>query len=141
MDLLGEQPALDLYDPEWPIWTLPEQLPPAKVLDTARHRSVIADSMLSAGTVIHGAAITRSVLAPKVRVGENAELDESIVLPGAHIGAGCKLRRVIVESGLAIPDGTAVNAGARGRDGITLLTQNSIATAVRSDWTLARAAS
>jgi ADP-glucose pyrophosphorylase len=30
------------------------------------------------------------------------------VLPGARIGAGCKLRRVIVDSNVEVPEGTVV---------------------------------
>ncbi|MDB6088191.1 MAG: hypothetical protein JWN85_975, partial [Gammaproteobacteria bacterium] len=34
--------------------------------------------------------------------------DEAVVLPNARIGANCKLRRVIVDAGVEIPDGTTV---------------------------------
>jgi glucose-1-phosphate adenylyltransferase len=48
------------------------------------------------------------VLAGNVQVAEGTLLDEAVVLPGARIGANCRLRRVIVDSGVAIPDGISV---------------------------------
>jgi glucose-1-phosphate adenylyltransferase len=56
-------------------------------------------------------------------------LDEAVVLPNARIGANCRLRRVIVDSGVEVPDGTVVgwqSSGAHervtGSPHVTLLT-------------------
>jgi glucose-1-phosphate adenylyltransferase len=35
-------------------------------------------------------------------------LDEAVVLPGARVGSNCKLRRVIIDAGMEIPDGVSV---------------------------------
>jgi glucose-1-phosphate adenylyltransferase len=111
MELLQENPPVDLYDPAWPILTLPDQLPPARlVYDNVRH-GYVANSMLSGGTVVRNATVTNSVLGPRVRVGEGTVLDQAVVLPGARIGAGCVLRRVIVDSETVVPDGTLLSGG------------------------------
>jgi glucose-1-phosphate adenylyltransferase len=122
MELLVPEPPIDLYDTAWPIITAPEQLPPARLLfDSTRHGPV-ANSLVGAGVVIRGAAVTNSVLSSKVQIGEGSTLDEAVVLPGARIGASCHLRRVIIDAGMEIPDGTVVGAGEQ----VTLLAHDSL---------------
>jgi len=89
------------------------------------------NSLLAGGVVIRGATVTNSVLAGSVRVGEGTVLDEAIVLPGARIGANCRLRRVIVDAEVEIPDGVSVGwqptspmETARAGGHVTLLSQN-----------------
>jgi glucose-1-phosphate adenylyltransferase len=108
MELLTPEPPIDLHDPAWPILTAAEQLPPAKLLYAPGRHGFVANSLLSGGVVVRGATVTNSVLAGNVHVAEGTLLDESVVLPGARIGANCKLRRVIVDAGMEIPDGLSV---------------------------------
>jgi glucose-1-phosphate adenylyltransferase len=109
MELLASNPAIDLYDADWPIRTLSEGLPPAKLAeDCGGRRGFVASSMLSGGTVVGSATVTRSVLSPNVRVGDGTMLDESVVLPNARIGTNCRLRRVIIDAGVEVPDGTII---------------------------------
>ena len=108
MELLLPQPPLELYDPAWPIMTLPEQLPPAKLLYTSGRQGFVANSLLAGGVVVKGATVTNSVLSGNVSVDEGTLIDEAVVLPGARIGSNCKLRRVIIDAGMEIPDGTSV---------------------------------
>ena len=108
MELLAATPPIELYDPTWPIITLPEQLPPARLVYAAGRHGFVANSLLAGGVVVRGATVTNSVLAGNVQVAEGTLLDESVVLPGARIGANCKLRRVIVDAGVVIPDGVTV---------------------------------
>jgi glucose-1-phosphate adenylyltransferase len=108
MELLAAEPPIDLHDPAWPILTAAEQLPPARLLYASGRHGFVANSLLSGGVVVRGATVTNSVLAGNVQVGEGTLMDEAVVLPGARIGANCKLRRVIVDAGVEIPDGTSV---------------------------------
>jgi glucose-1-phosphate adenylyltransferase len=108
MELLAPEPPFELYDPAWPILTQPEQLPPARLLNGSGRIGSAVNSLLAGGVVIRGATVTNSVLAGSVRVGEGTVLDEAIVLPGARIGANCRLRRVIVDAEVEIPDGVSV---------------------------------
>jgi len=106
MDLLTPDPPIQLYDPSWPILTQPELLPPAKLLYGSGRHGYVANSLLSGGVLVRGATVTNSVLAGNVSVAEGSLVDETVILPGARIGANCRLRRVIVDAGLTIPDGT-----------------------------------
>jgi glucose-1-phosphate adenylyltransferase len=108
MELLAAKPAMDLYDARWPIRTLAEALPPAKLAEDGGRRGFVANSMLSGGTVVGCSTVTRSVLSTCVRVGDGSMLDEAVVLPNARIGANCRLRRVIIDSGVEVPDGTVI---------------------------------
>jgi glucose-1-phosphate adenylyltransferase len=80
---------------------------------------------------VRGATVTNSVLGGNVRVAEGTLLDEAVVLPGARIGANCRLRRVIVDAGMEIPDGVSVGwqpappvESMRTGGRVTLLSQN-----------------
>ena len=128
MELLADEPAMDLYDPDWPIWTVPQQLPPARLIYDDTHRGFVANSMVSAGAVIRGAVITKSVIGANAHVDRDSLLDESVVLPGARIGANCTLRRTIIDSNIVIPDGTVVCSRGSSSDAITLLTRDSVTT-------------
>ncbi len=108
MELLSSEPPIELYDPAWPIITLPENLPPAKLLYASGRHGFVANSLLAGGVVVRGATVSNSVLAGNVHVNEGTLIDEAVVLPNARIGANCKLRRVIIDSGVEIPDGTSV---------------------------------
>ncbi|HEU4627712.1 MAG TPA: glucose-1-phosphate adenylyltransferase [Steroidobacteraceae bacterium] len=129
MELLAAKPPLDLYDTRWPIHTLAEALPPAKLAEDGSRRGSVVSSMIGGGAVVGCSTVTRSVLSTNVRVGDGSMLDEAIVLPNARIGADCKLRRVIVDSGVDVRDGTAIGwaqSGAHERVGsapyVTLVT-------------------
>ncbi len=108
MELLTPEPPLELYEPQWPIITLPEQLPPAKLLYASGRHGFVANSLLAGGVVVRGATVTNSVLSGNVHVAEGSLLDETVALPNARIGANCRLRRVIIDTGVEIPDGTSV---------------------------------
>jgi len=59
-------------------------------------------------------------------------LEESVVLPGARIGANCTLRRVIVDGGVSIPDGTVLDAPSGAGCTVRLVTNESVAETVVS---------
>lgn len=108
MELLLPEPPIELYDPSWPIITLSERLPPAKLLYASGRHGFVADSLLAGGVVVRGATVTNSVLSGGVLVEEGTLIDEAVVLPGARIGGNCKLRRVIIDAEMEIADGTSV---------------------------------
>jgi glucose-1-phosphate adenylyltransferase len=131
MELLLPEPPIELYDPTWPIITLPEQLPPAKLLYAYGRHGFVANSLLAGGVVVSGATVTNSVLSGNVHVHEGTLIDEAVVLPGARIGSNCKLWRVIIDAGVEVPDGTSAgwqptlpmeSVGTGGR--VTLLSRN-----------------
>jgi glucose-1-phosphate adenylyltransferase len=136
MELLAPNPPLDVYDASWPIRTLAEALPPARVIGDSGRRGFVGNSMLAAGTVVGCSTVTSSVLATGVRVGDGSMLDESVVLPNARIGSNCRLRRVIVDGGTEVPDGTTIGwqpgpFERAAEQPITLVTAETIANAAK----------
>jgi len=109
MELTFIEPPLDLYDQVWPIFTAQSQLPPAKfVFDEPDRTGIATQSMVSAGCVISGGSVKRSVLFSNCKVHSYAQVEESVILPGCDIGRNCKIQRVILDAGCIIPDGTEI---------------------------------
>ena len=109
IDLTDVVPQLDLYERNWPLWTYSEITPPAKfVHDIDGRRGSAVASLVSGDCIVSGSSIHRSLLFTGVRTHSFAMLDEAVVLPGCHIGRGSRLRRVVVDRGVVIPDGLVV---------------------------------
>lgn len=110
IELLDVTPPLNLYDQEWPIWTYQEQLPPSKFVfdDDDGRRGMAVDSMVSAGCIVSGALVRRSLLFNNVRVNARSELNQCVVLPKVVIGERCRLTKVIFDQECVIPDGMVI---------------------------------
>ena len=132
IDLTDVVPALDLYDREWPIWTYAEVTPPAKfVMDDDGRRGMAVDSLVSGGCIVSGTAVRRSLLFSNVRVRSYGVLEGAVLLPGVVVGRHVRLRKVVVDSGVLLPDGLVVGEDPaedarrfrRTADGVCLITQ------------------
>ena len=132
IDLTDVIPALDLYDSDWPIWTYGEVTPPAKfVHDVDGRRGQAVSSLVSGGCIVSGASLRRSLLFTRVRMHSFASIENTVVLPDVEIGRGARLRNVIVDRGVRIPDGLVVGEDPvadaerfrRTEQGVTLITQ------------------
>lgn len=110
MDLCTPEPALDLYDPSWPIRSVTSGLPPAKVSSdlACGHMGQAVNSLLADGSVIRGGAVMRSVVGPSCIVEAGAEIEDSILLDGCRIGRGAHVRRAVVGPGVVVADGEDV---------------------------------
>ena len=109
MDLIGVTPELNLYDPEWPIFTSQEQLPPAKfVFDNEKRRGMAVDSLVASGCVVSGSKVQRSLLSTNVRVNSYSLVQDSVVLPNVEIGRSCTIRRAIIDKDCKIPPSTVI---------------------------------
>jgi len=109
MELVRVSPELNIYDEQWPIWTYQEQLPPAKfVFDDEDRRGCAIDSMVSGGCIISGSRVSNSLLFSQVRVHDYSSVDRSVILPRVHIGEHCVIRNAIIDAGAVVPDGTMI---------------------------------
>lgn len=109
MELVAPVPALNIYDRKWPIWTYQEQLPPAKfVWEDHDRRGEAINSVVSGGCIISGSTLRRSLCFSNVRVHSYGLIEEAVILPDVEIKRHCKLRRVIIERGCVIPEGTVI---------------------------------
>jgi glucose-1-phosphate adenylyltransferase len=109
MELVRVSPELNIYDEQWPIWTYQEQLPPAKfVFDDVDRRGTALDSMVSGGCIISGARVANSLLFSSVRVHDWSSVDRSVILPRVRIGERCRIQGAIIDEGAVVPDGTQI---------------------------------
>lgn len=109
IDLTSFTPELDLWDRDWPIWTYNESVPPAKFIHDERDRRGMAiSSMVSGGCIISGTEVRNSCLFTNVHTNSYAVLDQAIVLPNVVISRSARLRQVVIDSGVIIPEGLVV---------------------------------
>jgi len=109
MELVSASPALNLYDENWPIWTDQAQLPPAKfVFDDDDRRGEAIDSTVSGGCIISGSKVKKSVLFSNVRVHSYSSIAEAVILPEVQVERNCRIKRVIIDRGCRIPEGSVI---------------------------------
>lgn len=98
--------ALDLYDPNWKIYTKSEDLPPVKVGENAK----ISTSLISNGCKIDG-TVEESVLSPGVVVGKGSIVKHSVILNDVVIGDNCKIEDTIIDKNTVIGDNSVIGTG------------------------------
>ncbi|MBY4892910.1 glucose-1-phosphate adenylyltransferase [Rhodobacteraceae bacterium N5(2021)] len=109
IDLTTFTPDLNLWDRDWPIWTYSESVPPAKFIHDERDRRGMAiSSMVSGGCIISGTEVRNSCLFTNVHTNSYAVLDHAVVLPNVVINRRARLRQVVIDSGVIIPEGLVV---------------------------------
>ena len=106
MELISENPPLNLFNPSWSTITYQPQLPPTIFVGGGYSR--VEASMIGGGCVVSNSTLTRSLLFSSVHVEENCELEGVLALPGSSIGAECRLRNVILDNRCEVPSGTCI---------------------------------
>ncbi len=107
MDLINPVPAFNLYNQEWPIFSWHPPVPPAKFVWHDQPGRAL-DSMVSAGSIISGGTVYRSVLSPQVRVERGAQVEGSVLLDGVRVGPGAVVRNAILDKGVTLEEGVQV---------------------------------
>ncbi len=109
MDIRAIDPALNLYNRDWPLRTAGYSDPPTKfAFDDDDRRGEAIDSVIAGGCIISGGLIRNSVIGRDVHVHAGAEIDDSIVFDNCNIGRRAKLRRCILEKNVKIPEGAVI---------------------------------
>lgn len=109
LDLTDVVPKLNMYDRDWRIWTDQVVAAPAKfVHDEDGRRGQAISSLISQDCIVSGATAWRSLLFTGVKMGSFSQVKEGVILPYCNIGRSARLSRVIVDSGVRIPEGLVV---------------------------------
>ncbi len=110
IELTSVEPLLNLYDDHWPIRTDQPNLPPPKFVfdEDSGRRGEAHDSIVAPGVIISGGKVTGSVIGPKVRIEERADVTDSILFRSVQIGQGAVVRRAIIDKKVHIPDGAQI---------------------------------
>ncbi len=104
IDLITPVPAFNLYNRQWPIYTWHAPLPPAKFVYHDQPGQAF-DSLVSAGVIVAGATVARSILSPGVRVERGARVEGSVLLDDVWIGPGAHVRNVILDKNVEVAAG------------------------------------
>lgn len=109
MDLLKPMPLLDLYQEDWEIRSYQMQAPPARTVPGEYGTEGIAiNSIIASGVVISGGSVQHSILFPKVHVGNESFVEDSILLSGVRIGDHCQIRNCIIDKEVEVPNGERI---------------------------------
>ncbi|WP_086738947.1 glucose-1-phosphate adenylyltransferase [Erythrobacter colymbi] len=109
LDLTDTVPKLNLYDRDWPIWTDAVVAAPAKfVHDEDGRRGFAVSSLVSGDCIISGSEVRRSLLFTGVKIGSYSNVKEAVILPYCNVGRGARLNKVIIDSGVRIPEGMVI---------------------------------
>jgi glucose-1-phosphate adenylyltransferase len=109
MNMRSVKPDLNLYNRQWPLRTAGYQDAPAKfTFDEEGRRGHAIDSIVSGGCILSGGFVKNSVLGRGVRVHRGAHVEDSILFDNCDVGRGCKLRRVILDKNVRVPEGSEI---------------------------------
>ena len=105
MDLLGSEPAFDIYTNEFPIMSNSSTRPPAFYGPNAE----VEDCLVDNGAQIFG-KVTRSILAHDVFIGEGAVVDTAVLLPGVRVEAGATVTNAILGDNVVVEAGATLGS-------------------------------
>ncbi len=103
MELLLPDPALDLHDENWKIYSKNPNKPPHFI----GGKAMVHNSIISEGCHVYG-NIQNSILFPGVVVQEGAEIKDSIIMQNSVIGHGTAVYKSIIDEGGQIGDKTVI---------------------------------
>lgn len=116
MDLLGDQPPVDLSDPEWKIYSRNPLAPPHYVGADA----AVSNSIVVSGCEIDG-RVENSVLSSNVTVGKGAVVRDSVIMNGAEIGAGAVVEYSILDECVKVGENARIGRAKGAGEGIAVL--------------------
>jgi glucose-1-phosphate adenylyltransferase len=136
MDLIAYTPEFNLYNQDWPIYTMSGNLPPAKFVHAGRDRLGHAtDSIVSNGVIVSGGEVHHSVISPGVRIHSWAQVVDSILFDSVTINRRARVYKAILDKNVVLLENATVGIDterdlARGftvtPDGITVVPKGTV---------------
>ena len=109
MDLVAQGPVFDLYNRDWPIYTMGRSLPPAKlVIGNSGRAAHVTMSLLGNGVIVSGGEVRGSVLSPGVRIGDGAIVENSVLLDDVVVGHDAVVRGAVIDKNCVIGPGARI---------------------------------
>lgn len=105
MDLLNPNIPIDLYDPDWKMYSRNPIMPPQYIGSDA----VIENSMVTDGCSVNG-TVDFSILFEGVTVESGATVTDSIIMPGSVIKSGAIVEYAIVGENCVVEAGAQIGA-------------------------------
>ncbi|WP_018663215.1 glucose-1-phosphate adenylyltransferase [Heyndrickxia acidiproducens] len=111
MDLLKDEPAFELDDPNWKIFTGNANHPPQYIAPEAN----VKNSLVNEGSWIYG-NVSQSVISYNVYVGKNSYIKDSVIMPNVTIGNNVTIERAIIASNTVIENGEKIGPAVKSND-------------------------
>lgn len=109
MDLISYVPEFNLYNKDWPIYTMTGNLPPAKFVHAGPDRLGHAtDSIVSPSVIVSGGEVHHSVLAPQVHIHSWSQVIDSILFDGVVINRRSRVYRAILDKNVVLTENSTV---------------------------------
>ena len=105
MDLLNPNIPIDLYDPDWKMYSRNPIMPPQYIGSDA----VVENSMITDGCIVDG-TLDFSILFEGVTVEAGATVTDSIIMPGSVIKSGAIVEYAIVGENCVVEAGAQIGA-------------------------------
>ncbi|MEG6585396.1 glucose-1-phosphate adenylyltransferase [Dendrosporobacter sp. 1207_IL3150] len=103
MDLLCDEPDLDLHNPSWRVYSVNPTRPPHYIAAEAS----VTRSLISEGAAVYG-DVDHSVIFPGAQIGAGAKIRNSVIMPYANIGENVEINRAIVCRRCVIEEGAVI---------------------------------
>ncbi len=105
MDLLNPNVPLDVWNPDWKIYSRTAGRPPHFVGTDAK----IDNCMLTEGCVIEG-EVYNSIIFAGAKIHKGAVVESSIIMPGVSVGENAKIEYSIIAEDVNIKSGAIIGA-------------------------------
>ncbi len=102
-DTLGGEPLVDLFNPDWPIYSSHYQGPVTRIVG-----GEIDNCLFGAASLIDRAHLRNTIVRREAVVEEGAQLEDCIIMDYVRIGRGACLRRTVVDRHNLIAEGTCI---------------------------------
>ena len=112
MDLLQDNPELNLFDSSWRIYSPNPALPPHFIGPNGRAKN----AMITEGCQVNG-EIQQTILFNGVKVGKGSRVENSIILSNTVIGENVILCNALVGENVTISDGCQIGLGPKPDEG------------------------
>ena len=119
MDLLGQDPAFDIGDPDWKIHSRSPLAPPVYVGKTGK----LDNSMVALGCEIDG-TVEHSVLASNVIVEKGAVIKDSVIMANTVVKRGAVVNYSIIDENVVVEEGAIIGESKESASGIAVLGRN-----------------
>lgn len=103
MDLLGDQPKMDLANRRWPVHSASFECPSTRV-----NNAKISNSLMGEGCVIGDSKITNSIIGRSVIIEDGVEIEGCIVMDHTIVKKESKLKKAIVDRCNSLEAGTTI---------------------------------
>ncbi|MFD1776414.1 glucose-1-phosphate adenylyltransferase [Paenibacillus rhizophilus] len=120
MDLLSDNPPLNLNDPSWRIYTRNPNQPAQYVAPGAK----VSGSIINEGCIVRG-EVKHSVLFYGVEIGEGSVITDSVIMPKVKIGKNVHIHKAIISENTVIEDYLEIGTDRENEDEILLIDNRS----------------